>query len=75
MLVESATVKYISDQRRLPFEKVSRNVSAGAYGKIDKVGISPSYFINRDGWTFPEVHSIILCEAAANVMTGQIRGM
>lgn len=56
--MESATVKYISDQRRLPFEKVSRGVSAGAYGKIDKVGISPSYFKTKDGSTFPEVHMI-----------------
>ncbi|KAF2687941.1 kinase-like protein [Lentithecium fluviatile CBS 122367] len=55
VLVESATVKQISDQRRLPFESVSKDVFAGAYGKIDKVGISPSYFRTQDGATFSEI--------------------
>lgn len=55
VILESATVKHVSDQHRLPFESVSEDLFAGAYGKIDKVGISSSYFKTSEGGTFSEV--------------------
>ncbi|CAN9334304.1 unnamed protein product [Alternaria alternata] len=47
-LFESPTVQTIDDQRRLPFEVISKDVFGGAYGKVDKKGISPFYFNTLD---------------------------
>ncbi|KAH6870496.1 kinase-like domain-containing protein [Alternaria rosae] len=47
-LFESPTVQTIDDQRRLPFEVISEGVFGGAYGRVDKKGISPFYFNTLD---------------------------
>ncbi|CAO2655109.1 Nn.00g101730.m01.CDS01 [Neocucurbitaria sp. VM-36] len=54
-LIESSIIKPIDNQRRLPFEFISRNVFAGAYGKVDKMGISPFSLTTRDGNQNPHV--------------------
>ncbi|KAF1846866.1 kinase-like protein [Cucurbitaria berberidis CBS 394.84] len=54
-LVESSIIKNIDSQRRLPFEFISRDVFAGAYGKVDKMGISPFYLNTVDGNQNPHV--------------------
>jgi hypothetical protein len=43
-LFESSTIQTIDPQRRLPFEVISEGVFGGAYGRVDKKGISPFYF-------------------------------
>ncbi|KAF1963308.1 kinase-like protein [Byssothecium circinans] len=52
---ESAMVEQIDDRRRLPFESIKRNVSAGAYGTVDKIGLSPNHLKKLDGGTYPSV--------------------
>jgi hypothetical protein len=48
-LFESSTIQIIDDQRRIPFEVISEGVFGGAYGKVDKKGISPFYFNTLNG--------------------------
>ena len=58
VLYETAAVKQIEDDRRLPFEVVSEDHMDGAYGRVDRVGISPFYFRTRDrDGTYSQVNS------------------
>lgn len=54
-IVESAAPKPIDERLRLPFEIISRNEKAGAYGQIDRLGISPSYLKTAQGAAFDRV--------------------
>ncbi|KAH4187536.1 hypothetical protein HBI56_091020 [Parastagonospora nodorum] len=42
---ESSQIRMIDVRLRLPFQEIVRNTASGAYGTVDKVGISPNYFI------------------------------
>ncbi|KAF2132834.1 kinase-like protein [Dothidotthia symphoricarpi CBS 119687] len=48
VLRESNQVVQIDKSHRLPFESISRKVSAGAYGEVDKISISPLYFETKN---------------------------
>lgn len=72
-LFESLDIKTIDDQRRLPFEVISEGVFGGAYGKVDKKGISPFYFNTLNGNQNHQVRILSDTPEAPLTIAGQVR--
>ena len=62
----------MDDKLRLPFETVSKNLFAGAYGTVDKVGISALHLQTLDGGTYREVRAMGTVSRYVLTVAGQI---
>jgi hypothetical protein len=57
---KNQTTQTVDPKQRLPFESLVKDVGAGGYGKVDRVGISPRYIKQPDGWDSREVKTPII---------------
>ena len=49
----------VDKEYRLPFEAYASETSEGAFGQVQKVTISPNYFVTEDGDKLSEVRIIV----------------
>ena len=62
----------MDDKLRLPFETVSKNLFAGAYGTVDKVGISALHLQTLDGGSYDKVRAMSTTSRYILTIAGQI---